>query len=144
MGIDFWGRFRRAVTAADDLLGSFLRDYDGVLVTLLGDVASYYVRVRTDKERIALLRADVELQQGVLNFIELQYKAGYRQTKLDLDQAVSNLKQDEAAIPQLEIDQRQAEIPLHLAGHADGRPDESTRPRADSRCSSGDCVGHSR
>lgn len=107
--LDFWGRYRRAVAAADDQLGASVADYDGVLVTLLGDIAQNYVQIRTDQERIALLQAQVELQQGVLNYIERRYKAGYRQTELDLDQALSNLKQDEAAIHLLEIDKRQAE-----------------------------------
>ncbi len=107
--LDFWGRYRRAVTAADDQLDASVADYDGVLVTLLGDVATNYVRVRTDQERIALLEANVKLQQKVFDYIETRYKAGYKQTELDLDQAKSNLKQNEAAITLLEIDKRQAE-----------------------------------
>jgi len=82
--LDFWGRFRRAVIAADDLLGAACADYDGVLVTLLGDVASNYVRIRTDQERIALLQNSVKLQQGVLNYIENRYKAGYRSNRVRL------------------------------------------------------------
>ena len=37
--LDFWGRFRRAVTAACADLDASVADYDGVIVTLLGDVA---------------------------------------------------------------------------------------------------------
>lgn len=107
--LDFWGRFRRAIAAADAQLDASVADYDGVLVTLLGDIAANYVQVRTDHERIALLRGNVQLQQGVLNFIETRLKAGFRQTKLDLDQAISDLRQTEAVIPQLEIETRQAE-----------------------------------
>jgi len=107
--LDFWGRFRRAVLSADASLQASCFGYDAVLVTLLGDVTQNYVRVRTDQERIKLLQANVEVQRGVLKFIETRFRAGFRQTELDYDQAVSNLKQTEAQILPLAIDARQAE-----------------------------------
>ena len=110
--LDFWGKFRRLIAEADANLDAKVEGYDQVLVTLLGDVAQSYVQVRTDQQRIELLRANVELQRGVLQFIENRFKAGFRQTELDLDQAVSNLRQTEAAIPALESDMRQAENQL--------------------------------
>ena len=41
--LDFWGRFRRAVAAAEDTLDARVADYDAAVVTMLGDVASNYV-----------------------------------------------------------------------------------------------------
>ena len=111
--LDFWGRFRRAITAADANLDASVYDYDFVLVTLLGDVAGNYVTIRTDEKRIELLRANVELQQGLVDYITKRVKAGEQQ-KLDLEQAVSNLRQTEAGIPLLEIDKRQHEDALCL------------------------------
>ena len=110
--LDFWGQFRRAVAAADDNLDASVDGYDAAIVTMLGDIAQNYVRVRTDQEQIKTQQANVELQRGVLDFIEKRLKAGFRQTELDFDQAESNLKQTEAAIPTLEIDMRQAEDAL--------------------------------
>ena len=108
--LDFWGRFRRAIAAADDNLDASVADYDQVIVTLLGDVASNYVRIRTDQERIKLLWKNVQIQIGIFQFIEKQYKVGFKSvTELDYDQAKSNLRQTQAAIPQLTIDMRQAE-----------------------------------
>ena len=49
--LDFWGRFRRAVSAAEDQLQGSVEDYDAVLVTLLGDVAADYVQVRQCRNR---------------------------------------------------------------------------------------------
>ena len=63
--LDFWGRFRRAVIAAEDSLQASAYGYDAVLVTLLGDMAQNYVRLRTDQERIKLLQANAELQRGI-------------------------------------------------------------------------------
>ena len=93
----------------EDNLQASAYGYDAVLVTLLGDVAQNYVRLRTDQERIKLLQANAEVQRGVLKFIETRFRAGFRQTELDYDQAVSNLRQTEAAILPLAIDARQAE-----------------------------------
>ncbi|MCC6125710.1 MAG: TolC family protein [Pirellulales bacterium] len=108
--LDFWGRFRRAIAAADDNLDASVADYDQVIVTLLSDVAANYVQIRTDQERIKLLWKNVKIQVGVFQFIEKQYKVGFGHvTELDYDQALSNLRQTQAAIPQLTIDMRQAE-----------------------------------
>ena len=106
--LDFWGRFRRAVAAADAQLDASVEGYDDVLVTLLADVAANYVQVRTLQERIKLLEENVELQKGVLTFVETRFKAGFRVNELDVDQAKSTLAQTQAAIPQLESDLRQA------------------------------------
>lgn len=107
--LDFWGRFRRAITAADADLDASVANYDGVLVTLLGDVAENYVTVRTTQKRIELLRNNIKLQSDVLRFIENRLRVGWKVTELDYDQSLSNLRQTEAGIPQLEIAQRQAE-----------------------------------
>jgi NodT family efflux transporter outer membrane factor (OMF) lipoprotein len=107
--LDFWGRFRRAILAADANLDASVYAYDDVLVTLLGDVATNYVVVRATQERINLLRENVEIQKGILQFIDNRLKVGFRQTELDHDQSLSTLRQTEAAIPQLEISLREAE-----------------------------------
>ncbi|MCE5269013.1 MAG: efflux transporter outer membrane subunit [Planctomycetaceae bacterium] len=110
--LDVWGRLRRAVAAADANLDASVADYDNVLVTLVGDVATNYVRIRTDQQRIKLLQANVEIQREVLAYIDKRFRAGYRQTALDWNQALSNLRQTEAGIPLLEIDVRQAQDAL--------------------------------
>jgi NodT family efflux transporter outer membrane factor (OMF) lipoprotein len=106
--LDFWGRFRRAVAAAEAGLDASVEDYDQVIVTLLSDVASNYVQVRTLQERIRLLQQNVVLQRWVLNLFRERLQGGFRATKLDVDQAVSTLEQTEAQIPELEISLRAA------------------------------------
>jgi outer membrane protein TolC len=110
--LDFWGRFRRAIAAADANLDAAVFDYDFVLVTLLGDVAQNYVTVRTTQRRIDLLRANARLQRDVYEFIKARQVAGWKLSKLDSQQSLSNLKQTEAGIPQLEILKRQAQNAL--------------------------------
>ena len=45
--LDFWGRYRRAVESAEATLDASVDNYDAMLVTLLGDVATSYVQIRT-------------------------------------------------------------------------------------------------
>jgi len=47
--MDFWGKFRRAVEAADAGLLAAVADYDSTLVGLTADAASTYVRIAHSK-----------------------------------------------------------------------------------------------
>jgi NodT family efflux transporter outer membrane factor (OMF) lipoprotein len=110
--LDFWGRLRRAIASADDSLEASVENYDDVLVTLLGDVATNYVNIRTYQKRIELYKGNVALQQGVFDYIQQRYTVGYKVDRLDLEQAKSNLRQVEAQIPSLEIGLQQTENAL--------------------------------
>jgi outer membrane protein TolC len=50
--LDFWGRYRRAIEAADAELDASVEEYDDVLVVLLSDVAATYVEYRTFQQRL--------------------------------------------------------------------------------------------
>lgn len=104
--LDFWGRFRRAIIAANDRLDASVEDFDAALVTLFGDIAQAYVQIRIYEQQIALTRANVQLQRETLAIATARYKGGLV-TELDVDQAQSILSQTEAQVPQLEISLRQ-------------------------------------
>jgi NodT family efflux transporter outer membrane factor (OMF) lipoprotein len=99
--IDFWGRLRRAVEASEATLDASIEDYDDVLVTLLGDVATNYVQLRTFEQRIVYAKSNVEIQRETLKIVEGGFKAG-TVNELDVSQARSTLEQTEADIPALE------------------------------------------
>ena len=105
--LDFWGRYRRAVEAADADLNASIENYDEVLITFLGDVASTYIEIRTIQERILLTEQNVKLQQETLNVVDARFRGG-QVSEFDLDQATSTLAQTEALIPQFELQLRQA------------------------------------
>ena len=107
--LDFWGRFRRAIAAADDQLDASVADYDQVLVTLLGDVSASYVQIRTDQERLRYLRQNVTILELVLKWTERREKVGFKTIPLDVHQTESNLEQTISGISQLEMDLRTAE-----------------------------------
>jgi NodT family efflux transporter outer membrane factor (OMF) lipoprotein len=107
--LDFWGRLRRAVTAAERTLDASCANYDDVLVTLLGDVASNYVQLRTLQDRIRLATENVKLQGDIVHAAERRFKVGsIRARAVDAPQARSVLAQTEAQIPQLNMELRQA------------------------------------
>jgi NodT family efflux transporter outer membrane factor (OMF) lipoprotein len=109
--LDFWGRLRRQLETADANLDASIEDYDNALVTLIGNVASTYVNIRTFQTRIKLANDNFKLQSETFKIVDAQFKAGAK-NKVDVDQALTNLATVEALIPQLEIQQRQAENQL--------------------------------
>lgn len=124
--LDFWGRYRRAIAAAEATLDASVHNYDYVLVTLLGDVATSYVDIRTTQERIRLAENTLRIQEDVLKFIEERLKAGAAGvTELDRAQAESNWKQSEAQIHDLKIMLRTAENQLCILL---GMPPEDLTP----------------
>ena len=104
--LDFWGRFRRAIEAEAANLDASVENYDDVLVTLLGDVAANYVRMRTLQGRIDCATTNVKLQRETLSIVEARFQGGTT-SELDVYQARSTLEQTEAQIPELEIELRQ-------------------------------------
>ncbi len=103
--LDFWGRFRRAIESDSALLDASVEGYDEVLVTLLSDVATAYVQIRTLEKRIAYAHANVVIQRFTYEIAKS--KVGVFSSGLDVEQALSTLRQTEAGIPELEISLRQ-------------------------------------
>jgi len=100
--LDFWGKFRRAIESADAAYLSSVANYDFVLVTLLGDVATTYIGIRTLQTQIEIARENIVKQKKALAIATAKYQGGTA-TKLDVYQAENVLAQTEAIIPQLTI-----------------------------------------
>jgi NodT family efflux transporter outer membrane factor (OMF) lipoprotein len=104
--LDFWGRFRRAIESAEDSLDASVENYDDVLVLLISDVASNYVRYRVLEQQLAYTRGQVKLQTDILRIARAKFKGG-QVSQLDVNQAQANLSATEVVIPQLEISLRE-------------------------------------
>jgi NodT family efflux transporter outer membrane factor (OMF) lipoprotein len=105
--LDFWGRFRRAIEAADDTLDASIENYDDVLVTLVGDVAATYVQIRTLQQQIAYARQTLALQRQSLDIARAKFKGG-QTSEVDVNQGQSDVSTTEALIEQELIPLRQA------------------------------------
>jgi outer membrane protein TolC len=100
--LDFWGKFRRAIESADASYLASIANYDYVLATLLGDVATTYIGIRTLQTQIDIARENIVKQKKALAIATAKYQGGTA-TKLDVYQAENVLGQTESTIPQLTI-----------------------------------------
>ena len=106
--LDFWGRFRRSVEAADAQLDASVHNQRDVLVILVSDVASVYVEIRTLEQRLRCAASNVHFQRGSLAIAEAKLEEG-RSSRLDVAQAVTSLARTEAIVPELEVQLRHAQ-----------------------------------
>lgn len=103
--LDFWGRFRRQIESAGDTMNASIENYNAVLVTLLGDVATAYIQLRTYQRQIELTQQNVALQQQTLVLAEARFRGG-NTSDLDVEQAKTIVNQTAAQVPPLEISAR--------------------------------------
>lgn len=111
--LDFWGKFRRAIQSADAAFLESVANYDDVLVSLIGDVATSYVAIRTIEREIAIAHDNIRKQKDALKIAEARYKGG-AVAERDVFQAKNVLYATEASIPQLTLQLQQARNALSL------------------------------
>lgn len=104
--VDFWGKFRRGIEAADaSLLGS-IESYNDLLVLVTAQVADAYARLRSTEEQLELARVSLEIQQRSYDIVEVLFRNG-QNSELDSLQAKTQLLGTQATIPDLEQSIRQ-------------------------------------
>lgn len=153
--LDFWGKFRRGIESADAAYLASIANYDDVLVTLLSDVASTYIGIRTVEKQIELANANIVRQRKALSIAQDRFRNGAT-TRLDVYQAQNVLGATLATVPQLRIQREQgidllrvllgmapqsldgvlgktAGIPLAPGGVSVGMPADLLRRRPDIR-----------
>jgi NodT family efflux transporter outer membrane factor (OMF) lipoprotein len=113
--LDFWGKFRRAIQSADAAYLASIASYDDTLVTLLGDVATTYIGIRTLQTQIAIGEDNIVKQKKALAIAEARYHGGTA-TKLDVYQAENVLGQTKASVEQLtaQLDQGMNALRVYL------------------------------
>lgn len=99
--IDVWGKFRRGIEAADAEVLASLASYDQVLVSVVSEVASTYVFLRAQQERLAIAQNNAELQRATRDLTRIRFRAG-AVSELDASQAEATLLNTEAQIPALQ------------------------------------------
>ncbi len=109
--LDFWGKFRRGIEAADAELQLTVADYDAVLISLAADVATDYIILRSLQERLVYTRANASLQAETLALTQTRFRAG-AVSELDVSTARSTLANTQALIPDLENALRQTRLAL--------------------------------
>src|SRR5215471_2108587 len=129
--LDIWGKLRRAIESADGSFLASVANYDDVLVTLAGDVATAYVQIRTIETQIAIAQDNVERQRAALKIAQAKFRYGTA-TKRDVYQAENVLGATEATIPKLNMQLAQAKNALSvLLGMPPGQLDDLLAGSAD-------------
>lgn len=98
--LDFFGRIRRSVEAAEAGLEASVENYRDALVVLFAEVARNYVDVRTFQARIEYTKENIRRQQTTLRLTQDRNRAGLA-PDLDVRQAELNLATTEAFLPRL-------------------------------------------
>ena len=111
--LDFWGRYRRAIEAADAAYFASIATYDDVQVLVASQAASLYASIRTVELRLRITHENAAIQQRSLEITERLFKSG-NESELDLQQAKSQYLSTIATIPELEGVLRQAHNALSV------------------------------
>ncbi|MGI9341607.1 MAG: efflux transporter outer membrane subunit [Gammaproteobacteria bacterium] len=121
--LDFWGRFRRGVEAAQADLATSLAGYDGVLVTVTAETARAYVVIRTLQQLLRVTKENVDLQRRSYEIADVLAR-NERVTELDVEQATTLLESTAAQVPVIEARLAQAKNALSvLLGQSPGQLD---------------------
>jgi len=122
--IDFWGRFRRGVEAADAELLASIASFDDAMVLLTAQVADIYALIRATEEQLRLARDSRDIQQRSFDITEVLFQNG-SSSELDALQARTQLLGTEAVIPSLEVSLRRLKNAMSvLLGRSPGNIDD--------------------
>lgn len=109
--VDFWGRNRAAVQAADARALASRFDRETVLLTVAANVAITYFQILEFQDRLSIARDNLDNALRVLAVVEARAQLG-AVSALDLAQQRTVILNQRAAIPSLEQQVQQNEIAL--------------------------------
>lgn len=128
--IDFWGKTARGVEAADAVIGQTIENRRDVMISLLAEVASNYVTLRGQQERLTVTERAVKAQEDSLKLTESRFRAGLV-GELDVAQAKAQLENRVAQLFPIKTEMERA---INRLGVLLGKPPrtfaEELSPRA--------------
>lgn len=111
--IDVWGQIRHQIMSASAALDDTLSIYDGVLVTLISDVAQTYLNILTTEQRVTVAKKNVSYQEESVRISRAKFDAG-EISSLDVEQGQTLLFNTRASLVLLEQSLRQFKIALTI------------------------------
>jgi NodT family efflux transporter outer membrane factor (OMF) lipoprotein len=125
--LDRFGRLRRSVEAADASAQAAQEAANEARLTLVGDVARFYVDARGLQRRIEITRENVQAQQDTAELTAVRFRAGTG-TGLDAGRAEAQWQSTLAELPTLEAALR---ADIHHLSVLTGQPPATFGPRVD-------------
>lgn len=101
--IDFFGGIKRENEAAQARLEQSLVSQQAVLLATLSETARSYYTIRGVQKRIAIIHANIALQQSTFELIQNLFNMG-EATEFDLTRAQAQLQLTKARLPDLDAD----------------------------------------
>jgi len=105
--MDFWGKFRRGVEAADAAYLASIAGFDQVMVLITAQVCGTYLAIRTLEEQLRITTENIAIQQRSYDIVDVQFQNGST-SELDVLQARTQLLSTKSSIPQLMTELYQA------------------------------------
>jgi len=99
---DVWGRFTRQIESASAVLDASVASYDGVMVSLIADVAQSYLLIRTTQQRLVVARQNLGYQEDSVDITQAKFDNG-DVSSLDLEQALTLLYTTQSTLSALEV-----------------------------------------
>lgn len=110
---DVWGRFRRQIESASANLDASIGTYDGIMVSLIAEVAQTYLLIRTTQQRLAAAEYNLKLQQESLQIATAKFEGG-EVSVLDVEQARTLYYTTQASLASIELSLQQFKISLAI------------------------------
>jgi NodT family efflux transporter outer membrane factor (OMF) lipoprotein len=110
---DVWGRFRRQIESASAALDASVGSYDGIMVSLIAEVAQTYLLIRTTEQRITVAEHNLALQKESLRITTAKYEGG-EVSSLDVEQAQTLYYNTQASLASLELSLQQSKNSLAI------------------------------
>lgn len=111
--LDFFGKTKYAVNAAQYDERSYFYDKNATVLVLLGDLAQNYFDYLSIEDQIQLTLQTIETEKRILSLAQSLYDAGST-SKLDLMSSRSTLSSSEAALPELLSELKQTELAIKV------------------------------
>jgi multidrug efflux system outer membrane protein len=126
--VDFWGRNRANLTAAEAGRTATRADRETVALTAVSGAANTYFQLLSLRQRLAIAELNLEIAESVLEVTEARVRNGIA-TPLELTQQLGTIAGQRAVLPQLEQQVLETRAALALLT---GRPPEGFDVAGDS------------
>ena len=99
--IDVFGKITQEVRSKRAAFNAKRADYVATMVSVVADIATYYINLRVLQKRLAVAESHLKQQERVVEITEARHEAGLV-SKLDVTQARSVLYNTKATVPALQ------------------------------------------
>ena len=103
---DVWGRFKRQIESASAALDASVASYDGIMVSLIAQVAQTYLLIRTTQQQLDVAKENLKYQTESVRITTAKFEGGDI-SSLDVEQATTLLYQTQAGMNGIELSLQQ-------------------------------------